>query len=683
MKRMSLFLMVLIVGVFGAWAQSDTLTIAPDETVEGELTVQEPFSYYELTASAGDMLAITLRSGDFDAYLVLTNSAGEVVTEDDDSGGRLDAMIRVEIPADDTYTITATSFRAHRSDGQVSATGAYQLTVEMLDDIDDIDDADGDTGDSVFAPFLVYGDVVSGTIAEDETASDYLFSASAGDLVTVTLRSSDFDAYLLLQDENGNTLIEDDDSAGSLDSLISDFEIPESGVYRLVATSFGAIRGFTPGTGDYTLSLEVAGAPDEPPVRSDDFSLNYGDFIEGRLTRNDPTLDYRLEGAAGDVVVITLRSDDFDAYLEMFDSSGEMVTFDDDSAGSLDSRIGPYVLPADDMYTVRVNSYGNVVLGDPGIGAFTLEVETVELAELPMGETVTNTLSSRDGFSAYRLSGEAGQIVIVDFISDDMSIFASLTGFGIELFAYPGDAEMIGPAALPADGDYVLTVSTFGTTYDIEYSLTFRDVTAQNIEYDTPTTSNFDESPVNVFTFDGQAGDIVNVRVDSGGAVDTALALNAPEGWQLATDEMSGPGFDPELYNIYLPEDGAYTLVVSTRITGDNADYTLVIEREGVRDLDTAPQVMRLGSYLANDFVIFEGVAGETVRLNVRRLAGDPMSEPHVEITQGDTVIAYNMIGQVDSLTLTFTVPEDGRVLVEAYNYYGGVVLELALEDAG
>ncbi|TVR20007.1 MAG: hypothetical protein EA396_11410 [Anaerolineaceae bacterium] len=680
MKRIGLFLLVMVVGVFGAWAQSDTLTIAPDETVEGELTVEQPFNYYQLTASAGDLLGITLRSGDFDAYLVLTDSTGEVVAEDDDSGGRLDAMIRIEIPADDTYTIAATSFRAHRSEGQMSAGGAYVLTVERLTDV--ISDQPTDD-DSVFAPFIVYGDVVSGTIAEGETASEYLFSASAGDLVTVTLRSTDFDAYLLLQDENGNTLTEDDDSAGSLDSLISDFEIRQSGVYRLVATSFGAVRGFTPGTGDYTLSLEVASASDEPPVMSDDFSLNYGDFIEGRLTRIDPTLDYRLEGAAGDVVVITLRSNDFDAYLEMFDSSGELVTFDDDSAGGLDSRIGPYALPADDVYTVRVNSYGNVIRGDAGVGLFTLEVESIELGELIAGETINDVLSPRDNFAAYRLTGEAGQIIIIDFETDDMSVYASLAGNGLEIFAYPGETDMLGPATLPADGDYVLMISTFGAQYDIEYTITLRDVAAQSIAYDTPTTSNFDESPINVFTFAAQAGDMVNVRVDSGGAVDTTLVLNAPGGWRVAFDDMSGPGFDPELYNIYLPEDGDYTLVVATNITGDNADYTLLIERDGVRELDVAPQIIRLDSNRINDFVIFDATAGQTVRLTVRKIGGDRFNEPFIDVRQGDEVIASNMIGQVESLTMTFTVPEDGRVLVEAYNYYGTAILELALEDAG
>ena len=66
---------------------------------------------------------IIMRSTEFDSYLVLRQNVpfGAIVSEDDDSGGGADALIRVRLPATDTYFITASSY----SSGQVL--GRYSL----------------------------------------------------------------------------------------------------------------------------------------------------------------------------------------------------------------------------------------------------------------------------------------------------------------------------------------------------------------------------------------------------------------------------------------------------------------------------------------------------------------------------------------------------------------------------
>jgi hypothetical protein len=59
---------------------------------------------------ADECAEIIMMSSEFDAYLHLRQSApfGETVAEDDDSGGDADALVRVRLPATDTYFITAT-----------------------------------------------------------------------------------------------------------------------------------------------------------------------------------------------------------------------------------------------------------------------------------------------------------------------------------------------------------------------------------------------------------------------------------------------------------------------------------------------------------------------------------------------------------------------------------------------
>jgi hypothetical protein len=60
---------------------------------------------------ADECTEIIMRSTEVDAYLFLRQNVpfGEIVAEDDDSGGGADALIRVRLPATDTYFITTTA----------------------------------------------------------------------------------------------------------------------------------------------------------------------------------------------------------------------------------------------------------------------------------------------------------------------------------------------------------------------------------------------------------------------------------------------------------------------------------------------------------------------------------------------------------------------------------------------
>ena len=57
------------------------------------------------------------------------------------------------------------------------------------------------------------------------------------------------DPYLFLEDAKKKVLAEDDDSGGENDAQI-EFKAPESGVYRIICTTFGPV-----GFGDFTLKV--------------------------------------------------------------------------------------------------------------------------------------------------------------------------------------------------------------------------------------------------------------------------------------------------------------------------------------------------------------------------------------------------------------------------------------------
>jgi hypothetical protein len=77
----------------------------------------------------------------------------------------------------------------------------------------------------------------------------YTYPMRAGQLYFIDLRSTNFDAYLRLEDSTGRQLAEDDDGGGGLNARIV-FMAPRSDTFRIIATTFA------PGmVGDYTLTI--------------------------------------------------------------------------------------------------------------------------------------------------------------------------------------------------------------------------------------------------------------------------------------------------------------------------------------------------------------------------------------------------------------------------------------------
>lgn len=97
--------------------------------------------------------------------------------------------------------------------------------------------------------------------ASDASGYDlWQFSGSAGDTITIDMRSSAFDAYLVLLDPSDVPVAANDDAAaGSTDARIT-FTLTSSGTWTVVANSLAAA-----GSGDYALSISCPGVVS--PVR--------------------------------------------------------------------------------------------------------------------------------------------------------------------------------------------------------------------------------------------------------------------------------------------------------------------------------------------------------------------------------------------------------------------------------
>jgi hypothetical protein len=99
------------------------------------------------------------------------------------------------------------------------------------------------------------GSTVTGTLSASDCALDdgthfdfYSFTVSSTRTVTITLRSSAFDAYLFLLSADAQVIAQDNDSGGGRDAAIS--RTLSAGTYVIAANSFNVADG------SYTLSVQ-------------------------------------------------------------------------------------------------------------------------------------------------------------------------------------------------------------------------------------------------------------------------------------------------------------------------------------------------------------------------------------------------------------------------------------------
>ncbi|MEM9117467.1 MAG: PPC domain-containing protein [Cyanobacteria bacterium P01_F01_bin.56] len=90
------------------------------------------------------------------------------------------------------------------------------------------------------------------------------FSGQAGQEINILMTSSDFDAYLVLQGVDGQTIIENDDSGGGRNALL-EIVLPRTGAYRVLANTYEAGSA-----GEYLLTVTV----DEPDSISTENETN-------------------------------------------------------------------------------------------------------------------------------------------------------------------------------------------------------------------------------------------------------------------------------------------------------------------------------------------------------------------------------------------------------------------------
>ncbi|MDO1558476.1 PPC domain-containing protein [Brevundimonas sp. 2R-24] len=464
--------------------------ISVGEAVQGELTADSPvnaddipYHAYLLSAEAGQRLMLTLGAEDFDTVVYVYRAGeadGEPLALDDDSGaGPLDSRLVWTVPQTGRYEVRAAAF----SEG---GQGAYDLAVTQM-------------GPPPAARPLPADRRVSDALQEGDGTGDnggwsdlWSFEANAGERLRLTASSDAFDTTLLVAGADGEGMGEpiagNDDEAGGGGSTNSRFTwiVPETGRYVAAVSSFGGQGG-----GAYEMAIESL--PPAPPLRPLDVpgAVN-GVLQEGDATADDDSLydGYRVRLEAGERVVISMSSGDFDTFLMVLRGEGdalEALASDDDGAGEgTDSRLN-FTAPASGDYEIRANA---LTAGETG--AYTLRVDPrpadPEPGSIIIGSTVRGVLEEGDGladdathFDAYRFRARAGDRLRISMVSAEFDAFLLLLGVDAE--GRPGellvsDDDSYGDTNaridydIPADGLYEVRANAYARDTGGAYVLT-------------------------------------------------------------------------------------------------------------------------------------------------------------------------------------------------------------------
>ncbi len=336
--------------------------LAVGEEVRGALSaadVRSPsdafMEAWTLEGQAGESVTVDMVSDNLDAYLLIVGPGLDTTLSDDDGGGACHARVTFTFLENGTFHVVATSAMPRES-------GTYIVRVsDTPGPVAEYSCGGTNPAELTALPTngrtLAVGESGSGaltaaspTIMGDMKAEAWTLEGRAGESVAITLEAATFDAYLLVTGPGLGDVLTDDDGAGDLNSLLT-VEFPVDGTYLVVAS---ALSGS--GSGAYAITVERP--PDPNTLPTDGRTIEPGVTLSGTLTRSDPVVidgrraqAWALEGRAGEVYTIELRSAMFDCFLYLVGPGLSEPLSDDDSGGDLDSRL-TVTLPEDGTYRV-------------------------------------------------------------------------------------------------------------------------------------------------------------------------------------------------------------------------------------------------------------------------------------------------------------------------------------------
>jgi hypothetical protein len=534
--------------------------------------------------------------------------------------------------------------------------------------------AQGDqAGDNTTTARLTTGQPISGTLATAGDKDWFRLTVQPGQLYRIALDgagdSALGDPLLVLYGADGQELARNDDGNG-LNSLLI-YRPSQAGDVFVEARGYG-----DDATGGYTLA---ATASDVPPDNAGNDAtttsrFTLGQNVDGALEFPGDTDWYRLSVEAGNVYRIALdgAGDDAlgDPLLVLYGADGVEIARNDDSSGSLNSRLRYTPTAAGDVF---VEARG---LGDEATGSYQLRIEggplppdnagndSTTTSRVAAGQTVSGAVDYPTDVDWFRLNVRADRIYRIalngvgpegaaldpnlvifnaegeeiarndDFegtLNSQLDYVSSARGeIFVQAGAFSEDAEgaytlSVTEARLPADdaGNTITTRGRIAVGQSVSGTLDY----ANDVDLFRITLTEGES-----YRFSLNAGEGANALSDP------MLTLSNAEGEELVSDDDSGGGLNsyveytaPTTGNYFLtakafvPEGvGAYVLTAAAGDIPANATTDASLSADGdYREGMLAPA----GD---SDWYRIELAEGQSVRIGLdsSTMAAPPLGDP-------------------------------------------------------
>ena len=591
------------------------IDIAYGESQSGNIDANIPAVTYRFSGSAGDAVTITMSraGGDLNSYLYLLDEQGQLLYEDNDSGGdNGDAQINFTLPDDGIYLIVATRL------GQAQGTTSGSYLLALSSDATPPPPVATEQTEPVLPPdyepfpVITYGQTGQGELSSAKFMDIYVFLGQQGDPITIDLVSMNsdeangLDPLVVLLDDGRIPLIENDDIVDGVDrNSHLEYTLPRTGYYAIVATRYDQDTGTT--AGPYELTLSGPGGS-ETPIETAETVIT----TEAPITKLTPTplssdtasqatfeaggALYSFEANSGTLIDLSVTTDPgVDSILILADENLNEVM--SSGTGALTSvtipKTGEYLV-------ILAPRFGPV--STPGAGYILALAQANEQAAAPTGpqsiaygDTVNGVIDDEQVSQTYTFDGSAGDQVRITMEATPgsaLDCYLELQGPDGALVDANDDIDpgvvrdSLITVDLPADGTYTIVASRYVGPDEAPTAGTYRlslEAAGENAASESGTAPQAiplaygqtevgeinDQQYLLFYVFEGTVGDVVTIEVNNlTGNLDSVLHLYRAEGDQWVEianndDSPTGGTYEALLQSVVLPQTGKYLIAVN------------------------------------------------------------------------------------------------------------------------
>jgi hypothetical protein len=436
----------------------------------------------------------------------------------------------------------------------------------------------------------------------------YTFNGEAGQAVTIDMEAAAdnrLDTFLELRGPNGILLTDDDDGGTDLNSQISNFVLPETGEYTIVAYGFNNTS-----TGGYSLQM-VMGTPVPSPTPSPTAPpgggpIMVGEARSGAINTPGQVDEWEITVAEGELVTINMRAttnSTLDPYLRVLNDRGQVLRLDDDSGDGLNARIESFRAPRAGTYIINAQGVNDSVgpyemLLSEGLPPTPTPPPptpgpspTPRDLTLELGQAQQNELRPNIGGDEWVLTVTQPMVVevLLETQEDTFNLYVELEGplrsFWLVDYSDAASVVYLPSVYLRVPGDYIFRVLSVENRF-VDYAIVINPVEAGTsaggeIAYGQGVSGTLlFTGQQDVWTFEAEAGDVVTIMMN-GVEMDAYLELLNDSGTMVASNDDAAGSMDSRIEEVRLLQAGTYTIVASSFRGNTAGQYRLLLFKVG------------------------------------------------------------------------------------------------------